>query len=63
MPRPVHAGGKKGLIVNSRNICQGKNRARAKLKAHNGRALQDPPGGPRCGLQEEEAQARGHRRG
>jgi len=30
-------GGKKGLIVNSRNICRGKNRAGARLDAHNGR--------------------------
>ena len=30
-------GGKKGLIVNSRNLCRGTFRARAKLNAHNGR--------------------------
>jgi hypothetical protein len=36
-------GGKKGLIVNSRNICQGKNRARANLKAHNGRRSKTRP--------------------
>jgi hypothetical protein len=33
-------GGKKGLIVNSRNLCKGKKqRAAVKLGAHNGRAL------------------------
>jgi hypothetical protein len=30
-------GGKKGLIVNSRNICEGRNVARVGMKAHNGR--------------------------
>lgn len=30
-------GGRKGLIVNSRNICRGKNQARVAMKAHNGR--------------------------
>jgi hypothetical protein len=29
-------GGKKGLIVNSRNICKGTNRARARVGGHNG---------------------------
>jgi len=30
-------GGDKGLIINSRNICKGKNRARVAMAAHNGR--------------------------
>ena len=30
-------GGKKGLIVNSRNICRGRNQARVAMAAHNGR--------------------------
>ena len=30
-------GGKKGLLVNSRNLCKGKHRATVKLKGHNGR--------------------------
>ena len=30
-------GGKKGLIVNSRNLCTSKNRARVNLIGHNGR--------------------------
>jgi hypothetical protein len=30
-------GGKKGLIVNSTDICQGKHRASAKLTGQNGR--------------------------
>ena len=30
-------GGKKGLIVNSTNLCKGKHRANAKLSGQNGR--------------------------
>lgn len=30
-------GGKKGLIVNSRDLCRGRNRASVKLRGHNGR--------------------------
>jgi hypothetical protein len=30
-------GGDKGLIVNSRNICRGKNKATVGMRAHNGR--------------------------
>jgi hypothetical protein len=30
-------GGKKGLIVNSRNLCRGKNRATAHLTGQNGK--------------------------
>jgi hypothetical protein len=30
-------GGKKGLIVNSRNLCRGKSRANVRLDAHNGK--------------------------
>ncbi len=30
-------GGKKGLIVNSTNLCQATNRAQVKLSAHNGK--------------------------
>jgi len=30
-------GGKKGLLVNSRSLCKGKNRATVKLKGQNGR--------------------------
>jgi hypothetical protein len=36
-------GGKKGLIVNSRNLCAGKNRARANLLGHNGRRSNTRP--------------------
>jgi len=32
-------GGKKGLIVNSTNLCQGSHRAKADLSAHNGKRL------------------------
>jgi hypothetical protein len=32
-------GAKKGLIVNSRNLCSGANRANVKLEAHNGKRL------------------------
>ena len=32
-------GGKKGLIVNSTNLCEGTHRAQADLKAHNGKRL------------------------
>jgi hypothetical protein len=31
-------GAKKGLIVNSRNLCRGENRAAVRLRAHNGKA-------------------------
>jgi hypothetical protein len=32
-------GGKKGLLINSRNLCKQTYRVTAKLKAHNGKAL------------------------
>ena len=43
-------GGKKGLIVNSRNLCKGANRANAKMSAHNGRQRSIRPKlrAPRC---------------
>ncbi|MEX0973521.1 MAG: hypothetical protein WDZ46_09740 [Solirubrobacterales bacterium] len=43
-------GGKKGLIVNSRNICLGANRAAVRLDAHNGRRAKLRPAAfnPRC---------------
>lgn len=44
-------GGQKGLIVNSRNICKGRNLARAALRAHNGRRSVQavPVRNARCG--------------
>jgi hypothetical protein len=36
-------GGKKGLIVNSRNLCAGVNRAKVDFTAHNGKALVGHP--------------------
>ena len=36
-------GGKKGLIVNSRNLCEAKNRANAKFSAHNGKVHSPRP--------------------
>jgi hypothetical protein len=36
-------GGKKGLIVNSRNLCRAKSRANAKLSAHNGKVHSPRP--------------------
>ncbi len=36
-------GGKKGLLVNSRNICQHKNRATVKMGAHNGDVFEARP--------------------
>jgi hypothetical protein len=36
-------GGKKGLLVNSRNLCATKNRAFVKLNAHNGRSSNSRP--------------------
>jgi hypothetical protein len=36
-------GGQKGLIVNSRDICKGENRARIRLFAHNGRREEIAP--------------------
>jgi hypothetical protein len=43
-------GGKKGLIVNSRNLCAGKNRARVTFTAQNGRVARlAPEMKPRCG--------------
>ncbi len=36
-------GGKKGLLVNSRNLCQAPSHATAELKAHNGRVVQLSP--------------------
>ena len=42
-------GGKKGLIVNSRNLCAAKNRAAVRLDAHNGKRLKlNPVLQPRC---------------
>ena len=42
-------GGKKGLIVNSRNLCATKNRAAVRLDAHNGKRLKlNPVLQPRC---------------
>jgi len=42
-------GGKKGLIVNSRNLCHGKNRAVVRLAAHSGkRTVQRPVLRPQC---------------
>jgi hypothetical protein len=43
-------GGKKGLIVNSRNLCAGKNRAKVTFTAQNGRVARlRPEMKPRCG--------------
>ena len=43
-------GGKKGLIINSRNLCGGTNRANAELSAHNGKRLTIHPAlTPDCG--------------
>jgi hypothetical protein len=43
-------GGKKGLIVNSTNICKAKHRAKFNLKGHNGRSYQfQPVVKARCG--------------
>jgi hypothetical protein len=55
------AGGKKGLIVNSRNICAGKSRANAKLGAQNGRqrTLKPKVRAKGCG----KGRRGGHRRG
>ena len=36
-------GGKKGLIVNSRNLCGGKNHANVRLDAHSGKQLTIKP--------------------
>ena len=36
-------GGKKGLFVNSRNICKHTNRATARFSAHNGKTLDARP--------------------
>jgi hypothetical protein len=46
-------GGKRSLIVNSRNICRGKNKARVRLSAHNGRRENFRPvvANPRCKAQ------------
>jgi hypothetical protein len=42
-------GGKKGLIVNSRNLCKAKNRANARFSAHNGKVHSPRPVvGARC---------------
>jgi len=43
-------GGKKGLIINSRNLCASTNRAKAQLSAHNGKRLTiNPELKPSCG--------------
>ena len=43
-------GGKKGLIVNSRNLCAGKNRATVAFSGHNGKVANlRPEMKPRCG--------------
>ena len=43
-------GGKKGLLVNSTNLCEGTHRATVKLKAHNGKKLTlQPEMQARCG--------------
>jgi hypothetical protein len=55
-------GGKKGLIVNSRNICQGKNRARANLKAHNGRLSRTRPVVHAVDCKKKQRKRGGHRR-
>ena len=55
-------GGKKGLIVNSTNLCARKHRANALLSAHNGaRAKLHPLLRPRCGKAGHKGH-RGHRR-
>jgi hypothetical protein len=36
-------GGKKGLLVNSRNICKHTNRATARFGAHNGKTFEGRP--------------------
>jgi len=42
-------GGRKGLIVNSSNLCAGPNRAEVLFEAHNGKRLKlRPPLQPRC---------------
>ena len=56
-------GGKKGLIVNSTNICRGKHRANAAFEAHNGRReVLRPPLRPAGCRKARRAKRRSHHR-
>ena len=60
-------GGKKGLIVNSKNLCNkpGRNRANAKYFAHNGRRAEGKPlmRALKCSKHRAKRHKRHHRRG
>jgi len=57
-------GGKKGLIINSRDVCKGRNLARAVLRAHTGRrSVQAVPArNTRCAKQRKAAKRKAHKR-
>ena len=57
-------GGKKGLIVNSTNLCKGKHRANAKITGQNGRRSETKPlVRARCGNRHKKSHKRHHKRG
>ncbi len=57
-------GGKKGLIVNSTNLCKGKNRANAKIVGQNGRRSETKPVvRAQCGKRHSKSHKRHHERG
>ncbi|MEX2253474.1 MAG: hypothetical protein WD649_04925, partial [Thermoleophilaceae bacterium] len=58
------AGGKRGLIVNSRDLCEGRSRAAVRLDAHNGKRRRLRPVVRPAGCEKRRAARRsGHRRG
>ena len=56
-------GGKKGLLVNSTNICRGKHRAKVKMAGQNGKLHNfNPPLQAQC-KKKKKRRAGGHKRG
>ncbi|HUC08044.1 MAG TPA: hypothetical protein VMR96_08135 [Solirubrobacterales bacterium] len=57
------AGGKKGLFVNSRNICKTKNSASATFTAHNGKSIElRPPMQAQCGKAKKKGKGKKQKR-
>ena len=56
-------GGKKGLIVNSTNLCASTNRAKARLSGQNGRVASSRPPVRATGCKKPKKAKRSNRRG
>jgi hypothetical protein len=55
-------GGKKGLIVNSTNLCKGKHRAKVRLVGHNGKVYNTKPELKASGCKKKKRKKHKHKR-